>query len=314
MLLIKEAEKRLASLYETYGEMTVKELTTGTSNVALPTMVQARAILEMDNWIDARELCMRAAIPKGSGKTINTQVITMPTYGSWTEGSALTAADPTLASKSITLAAFGKTTLITDLLANTSAYNVVEAVGTIHGACVMQGILDKVVDAMNGASSPNAVTVGTKGDTTEASFTFANVASAIEANMIDSWRPDFILTSADKMWYAFTTSYAVTQFTGALSDLLLRGEIPRALGLQWYVDPYFELAINAGAAWNGTDGEDYALIGTKGISAIWAALQEVPQVDVERLVLALSNYIVTHMDGGSDEGPDESICRISHAA
>ena len=175
----------------------------------------------------------------------------------------------------------------------------------------MQGILDKVVDGMIGAAAPNSVPLGAKDDSTEASFTLANVATAINENMNDSWRPDFLLTSSEKMWYAFTTNYAITQFTGALSDLLLRGTIPRALGLEWYVDPYYELA--QGAAFSGANGETYAIVGTKGISAIWAALQDVPEVAIERLVTGLSNYVVTHMDGGSDEGPDESICEIKHA-
>jgi len=311
MLLIKEADQRLAALYEAYGNQTVKELLTTTGNVALPTMVQAKAILEMDNWIDLREICMRQAVPRGAGKTIETQVLTMPTYDDWNEGVALAAADPTVAKKSITLAPFGKVTLISDLLANTSAYNVVESIGAIHGGCVMQGILDKIVDGMTGAAAPNSVPLGAKDDSTEASFTLANVATAINENMNDSWRPDFLLTSSEKMWYAFTTDYAITQFTGALSDLLLRGEIPKALGLQWYVDPYFELA--QGAAFSGANGETYGIVGTKGISAIWAALQDVPEVAIERLVTGLSNYVVTHMDGGSDEGPDESICEIMHA-
>ena len=175
----------------------------------------------------------------------------------------------------------------------------------------MQGILDKIVDAMIGASAPNTVPLGAKADSTEASYTLGNVATAISENMTDGFRPDFIVTGPEKLWYAFTTSYAVTQFTGALSDLLLRGTIPRALGLEWYMDPYFELA--AGSAYSGADGETYALVGTKGISAIWAALQDVPEVAVERLYLALSSAVVTHMDGGADEGPDVSICEIMHA-
>ncbi len=313
MLEIKEAGPRLSALYEEYGEMTVKELVTSTGNLALPTMVQARAILEMDNWLDLREIAMRVAVPKGVGKTIETQVLTKPAYSNWVEGQALATADPTVAKKSITLIPFGKVTLISDLLARTSAYNVTEAIGTVHGGCVMQGILDKIVDGMAGAAAPNAVDLGIADDATEADFTFENVVTAMEENMADGWRPDFIVTSADKMWTAFTTDYGVTQFTGALSDLLLRGTIPMALGLEWLVDPYFEVAINEGA-WDGTELEKYAMVGTKGISAIWAALQDVPEVDLERLVTGLSNYVVTHMDGGADEGPDKSICVIRHIA
>jgi len=126
------------------AKMTVKELLTSTSNVALPTTVQARALLELNNWADLREVCMIANVPQGGGKTIDTQVMTQPAYGSWSEGSALSAADPTLAKRTVTLAPFGKVTQISDLLANTSALNFVEELGRIHGGCVRQGIFEKV--------------------------------------------------------------------------------------------------------------------------------------------------------------------------
>jgi hypothetical protein len=292
----------------------VKELLTGTTNLVLPTMVQARAILVLKNFIDLREIAMRVRVPRGAGKSVKVQVITRPDYDSWTEGNALSAGDPTLTSKTVTLSTFGKVTKISDLLANTSAINFVEQIGQVHGACVRQGILDKIIDGMAGATSPNTVSIGTKGDLTEADFTLANVASAINANLTDGFTPDFIVTAPDKLWTAFTTDYDIKQFYGSLSDLLVSGRIPRVLGLDWLMDPYFELAINGGAFWDGTDGEKYAIVGTRGTSAIWAALQDDPVVEVYRVGTELSNYIVTHMDGGADEGPDESICIIQHAA
>lgn len=311
---IEELKEALQNFYSSeYAAMTVKELLTGTTNVALPTLVQAKAILAMKSFIDARELAMRVAVPKGAGKTVEVQVITRPDYDSWTEGSALTAEDPTLTKKTITLSSFGKVTKISDLLANTSALNFVESIGQIHGACIRQGILDKLVDGMAGASSPNTVNLGTAGDATEADFNFSHVTSAISENLVDGFTPDFILTAPDKLWTAFTTDYDVKQFYGALGDLLLSGKIPHILGLDWYMDPYFELAINGGSMWNGSDGEKYAIVGTKGVSGIWAALQEEPVVEIYRVGTELSNYVITHMDGGADEGVDDSICIIKHA-
>ena len=311
----EELKEKLNWFYQSeYADMTVKELLTGTSNISLPTLVQARAMLVLQNFIDLREIAMRIRVSRGAGKTVEVQVITRPDYDSWTEGSALSAGDPALEKKTVTLSPFGKVTKISDLLANTSAINFVETIGQLHGSCVRQGILDKIVDEMAGASSANSVSVGTKGDGTEANFTFTNVADAIKANLVDGFTPDFIVTAPDKLWTAFTTDYDVKQFYGALSDLLVSGRIPKVLGLNWYMDPYFELAINAGSAWDGTDGEKYAIVGTKGVSAIWAALQEEPVVEVYRVGTELSNYIVTHMDGGASEGSDSSICIISHAA
>jgi len=118
----REAVERLKGFYGSeYSKLTVKELTTGSSNIALPTMVQAQALLSLTNWADMREVCMRAPVPKGSGKTVTTQIITSSGFREWTEGNALAAADPALASRSFTLKPFGDVTTITDLLANTSA-------------------------------------------------------------------------------------------------------------------------------------------------------------------------------------------------
>jgi hypothetical protein len=163
-----------------YGKMTVKELLTGTSNVALPTMVQARALLELKTWIDARDLCMCAPVAKGAGKTVETQVITEPTFSEWTEGSALSAADPTLAKRSITMKPFGKVTQISDLLANTSSVNFVEQIGKAHGSCVRQGIFQYVGVALSAGVG------GSLSAASGSTLTFAEVASAIKAARADT--------------------------------------------------------------------------------------------------------------------------------
>jgi hypothetical protein len=46
----KKLTEQLHNFYESdYGKMTVKELLTSTSNVALPNLVQSRALLELKN-------------------------------------------------------------------------------------------------------------------------------------------------------------------------------------------------------------------------------------------------------------------------
>jgi hypothetical protein len=118
----RQAIEKLGEFYDNgASKKTVKELLTSTSNIALPTMVQARALLELANWADLREINMIAPVPTGAGKTVDTNIITQPTFAEWTEGSALAAADPTLTKRTCTLKPFGKVTQISDLLANTSA-------------------------------------------------------------------------------------------------------------------------------------------------------------------------------------------------
>jgi hypothetical protein len=284
-----------------YGKMTVKELLTGTSNVALPTMVQARALLELKTWIDARDLCMGAPVAKGAGKTVETQVITEPTFSEWTEGSALSAADPTLAKRSITMKPFGKVTQISDLLANTSSVNFVEQIGQVHGSCVRQGIFQYVGVALSaGVGGSLSAAAGS-------TLTFAEVASAIKALANNGFQADFILTSPSNMWTAFTTNYAVTQFTGALADLFKPGlgQRPHALGLDWYADPYWDTVFPAAQ-------KTLAFVGTKGLSAIWAGLEEDPIVEIYRVPTELGNYIVTHLDGGATYGIANSIEKITY--
>jgi len=285
------------------SKLTVKELLTSTSNIALPTTVQARALLELNNWADLREICMLADVPRGGGKTIDTQVMAQPAYANWTEGSALSAADPTLAKRTVTLAPFGKVTQISDLLANTSALNFVEQIGRIHGGCVRQGIFEKVAVALS-AGAGNTISAGS-GST----LTFADVRNAIKLNAADGFIADFIVTSPSNMWTAFNTSDAMTQYYGSLNDLMKSGLGMKAhcLGLDWYADPYWDTTFPAAA-------KKLAYVGLKGQSAIWAALQNEPIVEVYRVPTELGSYIVTHLDGGSQYGSQNSICTVTYAS
>ena len=283
------------------AQMTVKELTTSTSNIALPTTVQARALLELNNWADLREICMIANVPKGGGKTIDTQILTQPAYANWTEGSALSAADPTVAKRTVTLAPFGKVTQLTDLLANTSALNFVEEVGRTHGGCVRQGIFDKVAYALS-AGAGNTVSAAAT-----SVLTFADVRNAIKLNAADGFIADFIITSPSNMWTAFSTSDAMTQYYGSLNDLMASGLGIKAhcLGLDWYADPYFDTTFLAAQ-------KKLAYVGLKGQSAIWAALQNEPLVEIYRVPTELSSYVITHLDGGAQYGSANSICCITY--
>jgi hypothetical protein len=287
------------------AKMTVKELLTSTSNIALPTLLQNRALLELTgNWADMREVSMIASVPKGSGKTVDTQVMTQPTFGTWDEGSALSAADPTLAKRTVTLAPFGKVTQVSDLLANTSVINFVEEIGRLHGACVRQGIFSKICTVLS-AGAGNTVSAAS-GST----LTFADVRNAIKEIAADGFVPDFIVTSPSNMWTAFSTSDAITQYYGSLNNLMASGlgkVVRNVLGLDWYADPYWDTLFPVAV-------KKLAYVGCKGQSAIWAALQEEPVVELYRVPTELASYIITHMDGGAAYGSANSICTITYAS
>jgi len=283
------------------AKMTVRELLTGTSNIALPTMVQASVLLSLQNWADLREICDVVDVPKGAGKTIETQMLTQSTFRSWTEGSALAAADPTVAKGTITLAEFGDVTQISDLLANTSAFKFVDQIGNLHGGSVRQGIFSKVGVALSAAAGNTISAAATS------VLTFPDVTNAIKQNATDAFQPDFIVTSPSNMWTAFTTTHAVTQFYGSLNTLFTSGpgQKPKALGLEWYPDPYWDTLFLAAM-------KKLAYVGTKGLSAVWAQLRSEPLVELYRVPTELSSYVITHMEGGAIGGFPNSICTITY--
>ena len=281
------------------AQMTVREMLSSTGSVALPSMVQAAALLELGVWTDGRDLCMKVAVPKGAGKTVDTQLLTAPNYDEWSEGSALAAADPALVKRTITMKPFGKVTLISDFLANTSAVNFTEQVGKLHGAAVRKGIYQYVINGLSSCSG------GSLSAASGSTLTFTEAANAVAACAAKGFQSDFITCSPASMWTAFTTNYAVQQFTGALADTLAKGVKPNAFGLDWYAEPFFTTASP------GTM-KTLAYVGTKGVSAVWASLQDEPTVEIYRLPTALSNYVITHMDGGAQGGIADSITTITY--
>jgi hypothetical protein len=300
----RDAIEKLGGFYDSdVAKKTVKELLTSTSNVALPSLVQARALLELANWADLREISMIAPVPTGAGKTVDTNIITAPAFSEWTEGDALAAADPTLTKRTCTLKPFGKVTKISDLLANTSAINFVDQMGQVHGSCVRQGIFSYVGVKLSATSG------GTVSAASGSVLTFADVTNAIKHIAGHGFQPDFIVTIPSSMWTAFTTTHAVTQFYGALNDLMKGGigPKPKVLGLEWYADPYFDTLFPAGL-------KRLAYVGCKGLSSIWAALQTEPLIEIYRVPTELSNYLITHLDGGADGGIADSICGITYAS
>ena len=297
-----QMREKLAGFYESdAGKMTVMELLTSTSNVILPTMVQMQALLEWGIWSDLREVSMDAPVPQGSGKVVNTQILLAHDYAEWVEGSAINAADPNPTYRTITLKPFGQCSLLSDLLVNTSAVNFVEQIGKLHGTAVLKGIFQYVLNGLSGAGG------GSLSAASGANLQFGDAVAGIKQVAKQSFQVDQIITSPDAMWNAFTTSYAVQQFTGALNNLLENGDIPKALGIEWYADPYFYTA-------QGRQGNKaIAYVGTKGLSTIWAALQQAPLVELFRLPTALSNYVITHVDGGASAGIADSMQMITSA-
>jgi len=301
MKTLQEARESLQNFAESeIARKTLKELLTSTTNIALPSMVQAQALITISSWVDARDFALLKPIAPGTGKTSTTQLFGSKTYQDWTEGEAIETADPSLTKATATLKTFGpKGTLISDLLANTSAIDFVQGIGEVDGQAIRCGIFDKIVGALI------TVAGNSKSAASGSTLTMQEVADAIEANAQKGEMSDFIVTSPAGLWSAFTTNYAVTQFSGALSDMLVNGKIPNALGLQWYQDPYFVTT---------SDDNVLAVVGKKGRSVIWSYLTTEPMVELYREPLKKANTIVTSMEGGAIGAVANSVCKITPAS
>lgn len=301
-------KEQLETFYQSNAaKLTVKELLTSSSNVALPTMVQAAAMLEMGIWTDARDFGLNFPVPNGAGKTVDVQILTAPEYQTISTDSTVTTAgvnaavnyiDPAATKGTITLAPIVQATPIDDLLANTSAVNFIQQFGKLHGASMRKGIYNGLVDAMiTGKGNTTQVTTATK-------LTLPDVVTAINLNSDDGFISDFITCKPADMWNAFTTDYAITQFSGALHDMMTTGAHPNVFGLQWYPDPYFTTAAAA---------KTMAVVGSKQLSGAYAQLQSEPVVEIYREPLKLMNTVVTHIDFGACAGVANSIATITTA-
>jgi len=308
---VNPIKETLDKMLAEYGEKTVAELleaTTGTSGVALATMVASQASLTMQTQVRADRYARIERVPKGSGKTFYVQRLGAPTYDTWSpEGNAVSAADPTLGSVSGTLAQYGKVTKVTDLLQYTHVLDFVRTVGTLHGNTCQAAINDKLWTAIKGAST-NAVTLGSAGDSTEATLTWDAIRTAIQKVKSSKFPGDVIVMGPSKFFELMGQNITGVQYYAAFAEFAKAGIVPRLFGAEVVLDPLF------GDSFDGSNGEVYAAVFSRGISAAWGTDGKRPVTEIFRDPRELSNYVVTHITGGAVLVEDASVCLIKHAS
>lgn len=301
----------LEQMFHEYGGKTVAEMlqeaTTGTTGIALATMVASQASLTMQTLVRADAYARKVRVPKGSGKTFYVQRLGAPSYSTWTEGSALSAADPTLGSVNGTLAQYGKVTKISDLLQYTSVIDFVRTVGQLHGNTCQAAINDKLWTAVKSAST-NAVTLGGAADGTEATLTWDAIRTAIQKVKSSKFPGDAIVMGPSKFFELMGQNITGVQYYAAFAEFANRGIVPRLFGAEVVLDPLF------GDSFNGTDGEIYAAVFSRNASIAWGTDGKGPQTEIFRDPRELSDYVVTHITGGAVLVEDASVCLIKHAA
>jgi hypothetical protein len=96
-----------------------------------------------------------------------------------------------------------------------------------------------------------------------------------------------------------------------MNDFLMTGKLPNLFGLDWLLDPYFELA-SKGSAFSGASGEVYACFGSTGAAFGWAEEGSEPIVEIYRDPRELSVYVVTHLTAGVAKIVDNACAVIKH--
>jgi len=302
------SEMRVKELLEKYGKMSIKEaMTTGSANVAIPALVSAKVLFYLNTFegIRAEDVALIQEAPEGSGKVYSFQVITSPTYQTWTEATEITPVDVTLAKPQVTLAQYGQGTFLSDLLQSSSVFSFVEALGFAHGQAVRKAINDKLWSALKGATD-NVTAGGTKADGKVYSPTFADIRATKVLVQKDVFNPDYLVSGAVAYDSMLGANWTNVQLSGALVQWVTSGSVQRLLGMDIIVDPLY-------GDGTGADGEAYMSMGVKGVSIGWAQRASVI-TEIQRNAKAIGEDIVTHVTGGAALLIDKSTGHIKHAA
>jgi len=303
-------KQKLEEMLAEYGNKTVyemlREATTGTSGVALATMVAAQASITMQTLVRADAYARIVRVPPGSGKTFYVQRLGAPSYDTWTENQAVSAADPTLGSVYGTLAQYGKVTKISDLLQYTHVLDFVRTVGTLHGNTCQAAINDKLWTAIKSAST-NAVELGSAGDGSEATLTWDAIRTAIQKVKSSKWPGDCIVMGPSKFFELMGQNITGVQYYAAFAEFAREGVVPRLFGAEVILDPLF------GDSFDGTNGEVYAAVFSRNASVAWGTDGKGVVTEIYRDPRELSNYVVSHITGGAVLVEDASVCLIKHA-
>jgi hypothetical protein len=301
-------EKTVKELIEKYGKMSVREaMTTGSSNLAIPALVAARAGYYLSELPDVRveDYCWIEEVPEGGGKSYTFQLITPPTYQTWTEGTAISPADLTLAKVTVTLAQYGQGTFLSDLLQDSSIYGFTEAIGRGHAEAVRKAINTVTLTALK-AATDNVVTGGVKADATVYSPTFANIRAVRVKVVGDMFRPDVLFTGPVAWDAMLGANWTNVQVSGALIQYVTSGGVPRLLGMD---------VVESGVYGDGTgaDGEVYMSMMVRNFALGWCQRGGIMS-EIERNAKAIGQDIVTHIDAGTGLLVDKATGHIKHAA
>src|SRR5262245_52703199 len=126
-------------LTEEYSKLTVREIISSTSGVALAQLVATRAAIQLLTLVDARRFARVELVPPGGGTTHHFQkVVTVAPGASGEPSSDISLQDETLSDVTAALTMFRIGTFIGDMAQRQAAVNLAEVVGIAHGNGINQ--------------------------------------------------------------------------------------------------------------------------------------------------------------------------------
>jgi hypothetical protein len=307
-----------AKLAEQYGKLTVREITSGTSGLALAQLVAARAAIQLATLVDARRFSRTELVPPGGGKTYHFQRVAVPASsfeGALTEGTDLTAADVTLGDVTATLTVGAVRTDVSDIAQRQAAVNLAEVIGISHGNALNRFMNNDIYTVLNG-NTTSKITGGTANDGKSYQYTFNDIFNARANVEAQRGRPDTMVTfpyaaavgggSATGFYPFVMGNITSVQFTTALASYLQTGQISELFGLRLFVD-YVYTPSNCGA-----NAAEYAQI-LQSNECVGFALAEDIISEIQRWAPQVGFRIVTHITGKSALIVDAFTCSIEHA-
>jgi len=310
----------ISKLLESLGGRTIAELTTSTSNIALPTLVSARVALQIATRKDARSVCRIDPVGPGEGMRHDFQLVAVPASSyeqTLTEGTDITARDATLSDLYATLIVKGVYTQISDVVARQSAWNTINVMGAAHGNALNRA-MNALIYTQCKANTTNLVTEGTtNGGTGSTNYTFADIMTGIGKIEQARGRADAMITfpvaaaagtsGAATGFYPFIqTNITSVQFTSALASYVSTGRISELFGLELLIDAGYkpsDLTVN---------GAEMATILQKDEAVGWCQAGEVVS-EMQRWARVVGFDMVTSVTGQSAIIVEPFTCSLEHA-
>jgi len=304
-------------LTEEYSKLTVREVISSTSGVALAQLVATRAAIQLLTLVDARRFCRVELVAPGGGTTHHFQkVVAVAPTASGEPSADITLQDPTLTDVTSALTMFRIGTFIGDMAQRQAAVNLAEVVGIAHGNGINRDMNNDIYVTLN-ANTTNTRTVGAGADAKTTNYAWSDIfgiRGQIEKNR---GRPDTFVTfpqlpavstGVEVGWYPFVVSnITAVQYTAALADYLRTGSIAEVFGLRLFVDNIYTIAKNMSAA-----GDELAHCLVSNEATGWAQAEDIVS-EVQRWALQVGFRIVTHSIGDSANVLEEYIGSIQHA-